>query len=289
MHLRNLEGKVCYLVGGVGVTGRGLARGLLQAGARVIVNSKHAQRLRRLQEDLNYPKGLITINRSMMPGSAAETVDAALAQTDGQLDHVVAHAAVRWRAAPSACDEMHVMPSWDTTSWDKMYGATPNLLDLTADDFSRSALQLPVLHFASAQQLVPRLHGVENASYTFVTGGEAPRGERSSLSQVNTQAVWGLAAALRAEEQPGCRVAEVRVEMSIDRPVEEREADPRDGCLSAELGSIAAGIAAHPDAEGLHRLSHMADVNATKATFPVEPVGRPLPLLWDISSFAMAL
>ena len=50
----------------------------------------------------------------------------------------------------------------------------------------------------SRRRLLPRLQSVPGASYTFVTGG-GNEDARSAIGQVNAQAVWGLAAALRNE------------------------------------------------------------------------------------------
>ena len=155
----SLDGQVCMLVGGIGVTGRGLARGLLQAGATVVVNSRHVERLRRLREDLAYPDNLLTINGSLLPHGASATVQRTLEKTGGQLDHVIAHQSVRWLAGPSACDELQIEPSAAQTSWELMHGHCGNILDLTPNEFMRASTASLNLHFSAAQQLVPRLHG----------------------------------------------------------------------------------------------------------------------------------
>eukprot|EP00966_Prymnesium_polylepis_P308221 7122687-Prymnesium_polylepis.2 len=108
--------------------------------------------------------------------------------------------------------------------------------DLTTDEFAAAATALPRLHFEACRLLLPKL--TDGSSYTFVTGGEPVHlklsngvwqrvssgeqtsgvGARSSLGQVNAQAVWGLAAAVRREmaEQP-VTVAEVRVSAPTGR------------------------------------------------------------------------
>ena len=79
----------------------------------------------------------------------------------------------------------------------------------------------------AARLLVPRLRPVPNSSYTFVTGG-AGEEARSALGQINAQAVWGLAAAMRtdARHYPSAsgatKISEVRVGLRFNRRVEER-------------------------------------------------------------------
>ena len=51
----SLVNKTCWVVGGVGVIGRGIARSLLQAGATVIVNSSDESRLEQINSDLYNP------------------------------------------------------------------------------------------------------------------------------------------------------------------------------------------------------------------------------------------
>ena len=51
-----LDGQVAWVVGGIGVIGSGLVRGLLRAGATVIVNSRFPSRLEQLNDDLGSPE-----------------------------------------------------------------------------------------------------------------------------------------------------------------------------------------------------------------------------------------
>ena len=295
----SLEGRVAWVIGGVGVTGRGIARGLLQAGATVIVNSKHAGRLRRLSDDLNAPSNLITLEATMVGAEAAETTARAMSLTGGRLDHVVAHSSVRWLSGPAACDELDVAPTTSHTSWDLIHGGQGaerhgDILAMELPSFVSVAAAAVTQHFSAAQQLVPRLHGVEGATYMFVNGGAGPRGKRTPLSQINTQSVWGLAAALRNHgREHGVRMSELRVEMCIDRTDAERVADPLGfgHAVSADLGAICAGVAVSRDsaALGVHSISAAADVRDLKARFPAPHVGRELPLQWDITAFATAL
>ena len=70
----SLEGKVCWVVGGVDTVGRNLVRGLLDAGAMVVVNSRTASRLEHLAETLGQPDRLATVHGSLLPEKADKTI-----------------------------------------------------------------------------------------------------------------------------------------------------------------------------------------------------------------------
>ena len=261
-----LDGRIAWVIGGAGLMGTGLAHGLLRAGATVIINSRHEARLKALAVELGHPEKLVPLVGSMLPDQAENTVNQVMDITAGQLDHVVSHSAVRWWGAHREGDETQTLQTMNM-------GARGSLLDLSVEEFSLQAVSLPQLQFAAARLLVPRLQEVPNASYTFVTGG-AGEEARSPMGQINAQAVWGLAAALRSEARhSSLRVSEVRVGMRFNRSVEERRSEPRANPLSHDVGTIAAGLAAAADHEGwqnaLHSLDAQADVEGTKASFPV--------------------
>jgi len=240
----SLANQTCWVVGGVGVIGRGITRGLLKAGATVIVNSRSEERLTRFSEDLGYPERLITINGSLLPGYASKTVRQTLDAMP--LDHVVAHGAVRYWGnfgTSDRRDESHMIQSGQSGSF---------LQSMTPEDFVAPASQLASLHFSAAQQLIPRIQFSNGpSSYTFVTGdaGGHPQGKRSALGEINTHHIWGLAAALRnerLEKDVNCR--EIRVRLPVNRTVEERETDPRATPLSEDIGTLCAGLAANASA-----------------------------------------
>jgi NAD(P)-dependent dehydrogenase (short-subunit alcohol dehydrogenase family) len=247
------------MVGGAGLIGTGIARGYLNAGATVICNSRYDTRLQRLSEDLGHPERLIAFRGSMLPDQAEATVNAMMELTAGQLDHVVTHSAVRWWADDGG-DETNLLANC---------GARGSLFDMNMDEFTQQAMMLPQMHFAAARQFIPRLQQVPNSSYIFVTGGV---GERSPIGQINAKAVWGLAAAMRAEAcHTGVNVEEVRVGLRLNRSPEERRADPRDTPLSHDIGRICAGLAAAPAESmrcALHALDSAEDVSAAKKAFP---------------------
>lgn len=239
-----------WIVGGVGVVGRGLTRGFLQAGATVIVNSRSEERLETIKNSLGNPDRLVTVHGSLLPGQASKTVAETLKEC-GALNHVVAHGAVRWWARPTAgtyeyyeykagCDETYALN----------IKASERLLEMAPEAFAQSGAQLATLHFSAAQQLIPRLQPAFPKvgekmlpSYTFVTGDGSgkPGGERTAMGEINSHHVWGLSAALRREidgQEVVCR--EVRVGLPVHNE------DPRRGGkrpLSEDIGSLCAGLA----------------------------------------------
>lgn len=264
---QSLQGQIAWVVGGVGTIGRGISRGLLEAGATVIVNSGHQSRLDRLREDLGKPQNLIGVCGTMRPSGADKLVSEVMGMTNARLNHVVAHSGVRWWAP----GEMQT----DRTA----QGASDIHQDRAA--FSERASLLPELHFTAAQLLFPHLLRSAGATYTFVTGGAGER--RSIEAQVNTHGVWGVAAALRESyADSAVKVSELRVDLKIDRPATERALDPRGRPLSADLGELCAGIAAgaRDEGAGLHKLDAMEHVHLLKARFPCPSVVKDLPILW---------
>lgn len=262
----SLYGQFAWVVGGAGIVGRGICRGLLRAGCTVLVNSRHPSRLTELSESLDHPANLVMLQGSMLPGGAEQTVQQAMDMTGGQIDHVVAHSGVMW---------------WDGKGGDESATLlSGRVLGLDAEDFAASAVQLPLLHFEAARRLLPRLGDASSSrphSYTFVTGGSSP--EMTGLAQVNAHAMRGLSAALQKEAPTTTlTVAEMRVLLQIGRAAEERAADPRTTPLTHDLGTIAAGIAGSPagSAAGLHTIATDADVIALQHQFPAMDAPYPL-------------
>lgn len=245
----SLTGQTAWVVGGVGVIGRGIARGLLKAGATVVVNSRSEERLERIQSDLEHPERLIAIHGSLLPDQGvAETVERALKAVIGAgggndghgrfLQHVVAHGAVRyWTTKRALCDETFSLVSAPEGE---------SFLKLDAEDFRRQSSQLATLHFSAARNLIPRVR----SSYTFVTGdgGGHPSTLRSAMGEINSHHVWGLSAALREEAlSSSSYLSNVLVrELRVGLPVNRRpsEADPRMPPLSEAIGDLCAGMAA---------------------------------------------
>ena len=70
--------------------GRNLVRGLLDAGAMVVVNSRTASRLEHLAEILGQPDRLATVHGSLLPEKADKTISDVMNLTAQRLDHVEA-------------------------------------------------------------------------------------------------------------------------------------------------------------------------------------------------------
>ena len=154
---------------------------------------------------------------------------------------------------------------------------TAGLLALETNDFAQKVSVLPAMQFEAARLLMPLLKAAPNPSYTFVTGG-AGEVARSPLGQINAQAVWGVAAALRQEtrvHEHEMRCNEVRVGIRFNRTLEERRADPREQPLSHDIGHIVAGLAAATTEteNALHHLDGQAAVGELKQRFPVVDKG----------------
>ena len=237
----SLANKTVWVVGGVGVIGRGIARNILRSGATVIVNSRSEERLIRLSEDLGNPDQLITVKGSLLPGYAAKTVSETLSAAP-PLDHVVAHGAVRYWGAKTdggGYDETH-----------SIINPRRGIFDLDVDDFRLASSHLASMHFSAAQLLIPRIQFSDGASsYTFVTGdgGGHPGGARSPLAELNAHHVWGLSAALRGQSPEGVNIREIRLRLEVNRPMEQRKAEPRERPLSSDIGKLCAGMAANPE------------------------------------------
>jgi len=240
----SLVNKTCWVVGGVGVIGRGITRALLNSGATVIVNSREQSRLDRLSADLQHPDRLVMIHGSLLPGSAEATVESVL-QNNQLLHHVVAHGAVRyWTTAKN--------PKVNRDETFSLNDANRRLLDLTDEEFAIHSSHLARLHFGAAKSLVPRLQGLsdydssQTTSYTFVTsdGGGHSSGKRSSMGELNSHHIWGLSSALRHELQHTSKVTcrEIRVGLPVNRSPEEREAAPRERPLSEDIGDLCAAL-----------------------------------------------
>lgn len=283
----SLEGETVWVVGGVGVIGRGICYGLLKAGATVIVNSSSEKRLKQMVDDLDKPKNLVAVKGTMRPAGADALVEEAMALTGNRIDHVVAHSGVRWWAGTHQLNETSfvdaILSAKQVTSAHLTgVDGTPNEHGLWHCEAKEFGL-LPELHYEAARLLIPRLPDTSRASYTFVTGGAGE--QRSIVSQVNTHGVWGLSSALRElyRDTP-LRVSELRVSLKIDRPAAERALDPRARPLSADIGELCAGIATWDNAlvppRGMYNLKKYGDMLAMKMQYPCPEIVPEIPMLW---------
>lgn len=259
----SLVNQTCWIVGGVGVVGRGITRGLLQAGATVIVNSRSPARLEKLSDSLGHPERLVTVHGSLLPGHASKTVADTLESTP--LDHVVAHGAVRWwaRSTGGKYVGMYEYVAGCDETYSLNIRGNGRVLDMTPEEFMTSSAQLASLHFSAAQSLVPRLRAsLSSPTYTFVTGNGSgkPGGDRTSMGEINSHHVWGLSAALRKEMSQEaamhatdrsimCR--DLRVGLPVSETVEEDVAkSPTRRPMSEDIGDLCAGLMAAPIRNG---------------------------------------
>lgn len=240
-----LANQTCWVVGGVGVVGRGIAKSLLRSGATVIVNSRSTERLRRFAagvegESPGLSDQLVTVQGSLLPGYAQKTAEETLGATP--LNHVVAHGALRLGASGYS-DESHLL----SDSSGGLLGLDPSA------EFVPAASRLASLHYSAASALIPRVQfassgGGVPGTYTFVTGkGSHPTKRTPPIAEINEYQMWGLASALRHQRLDLVNVRELRVKLGVNRPSEVRDLHPREVPLSVQVGDICAGLASQPD------------------------------------------
>ncbi|GMI09307.1 hypothetical protein TrVE_jg5823 [Triparma verrucosa] len=262
----SLVNQTCWVVGGIGPVGRAITRALLTSGADVIVNSRSESRLAKLTSDFDNHPRLTTVHGSLLPGKAADTVNKTLSYSNVQLNHVIAHGAVRWWAKTgtgfSSMDESRMT-----------LGDSSVFLQNETDVFLSTCNQSLKLQFSAAQQLIPRLQGSEGSStYTFVTGESGNSTiMRDPHVMVGSRALQGLAECVRQEVRKYDNVSscEVRVGLQIDRPAQEREREPREFPVSAAVGKIVAGICKNGGGgdDGIHYLDDQADLDSVTNLF----------------------
>jgi len=261
-----LTNQTAWVVGGVGVVGRGITRGLLQVGATVIVNSRSEERLQKIQDTLGYPENLITVNGSLLPGEASYTTSRTLEKIP--LHHVVAHGAVRWwaRQTPGTYDNIYEYKAGCDETYALNIKANEKLLDMRIEEFGPNSCQLASLHLNAAQSLIPRLYGT-NPTYTFVTGDGSgkPGGDRTAMGEINSHQVWGLSAALRHELRNSkviCR------EIRVGIPVQDHEKNNEP--VSEDIGDLCAGLVSHPRENGrLIKLDKFEDIKDLRKEYNV--------------------
>mmetsp|Transcript_13426 Transcript_13426/g.19753 ORF Transcript_13426/g.19753 Transcript_13426/m.19753 type:complete len:295 (+) Transcript_13426:111-995(+) len=246
----SLVNQTAWVVGGVGVVGRGITRGLLQAGATVIVNSRSEERLENLKDNLGSPERLVTIHGSLLPGHASNTVASTL--NGIKLNHVVAHGAVRWWARPTAgsYENFYEYRAGCDESYSLNIRADDTMMNMKMEDFVPSSAQLASLHLSAAQSLIPRLEG--SPTYTFVTGDGSgkPGGDRTAMGAINSHHVWGLSAAIRQELAADTSNNVLCREIRVGLPVHDESRKPSNRPLSEDIGNLCAGLASSPSKAG---------------------------------------
>jgi hypothetical protein len=230
----------------------------------VIVNSRHAQRLQTLSEELGAPEKLVLVEDSFHPERAERTVSRAMDLVGGRVDHVIAHSAVR--------------------SVGVVARERGGLLSIDPLMYTETVSRLASLHYAAAHHLMPLLR--EDGSYVFVTGGDSADGtwnplhtawgERSAggcsaVEQLNAHAMSALIAALGQElsdKGSKIRLGELRVGLKLNRQRRERMEEPRERPLSHDIGSICAGMAASAAPLGYSHVTTQSELDQLRCTFP---------------------
>lgn len=283
----SLVNQSAWVVGGVGIVGRGITRGLLQAGATVIVNSRSSERLEKIKDSLGNPERLICVKGSLLPGSGSSSKTVVEVLKDVPLlNHVVAHGAVRWwaRASTASFNYYEYQPACDESYSLEKIKSTAKLLDMPEELFLESSAQLASLHFSAAKNLMQRLEKSAKltrkpSTYTFVTGdgGGKPNEDRTSMGEINSHHVWGLSAALRREmkQSTDVYVREVRVGLPITEDSANNASLKRNQPISEDIGDLIAGLAAShkPDQDDngrLIKLEQFDDLARMKAEYGVE-------------------
>ena len=280
----NLVGQVCFVAGGVGTIGRGIARGLLRAGATVVVHSSSGSKLDGLQRALGDSGGasrLLGVRGSLTtPEAAAALQKDVQSLLGGALDHVVVHGGVRAWNARGAVECERLAP----------VAAHQSVLELTAAEFDATHGLADMTFNCAAEFLRGRLVDQPGASFTLVTGARGARGgvdpSHTALAALHAHALHGLAAALRADTRArAVRVTELRCALTTDRGAAERAREPRARPLSADIGEIVAGIAAtavRGDAagDGLLEIPDAAALAQLRDEYECDEIA-PQPLLWN--------
>ena len=213
---RPLAGTVALVAGGAGGVGEGIVRGLLDAGADVVVPSRDPDRLDALAERLGRPPALHGVRGDVGDPDGAAAVRDEVRERYGRLDAVVASVGGWWQGADVVDAELDV--------WERLW---------------RNNVRT---HVVIARTFVPLLRERPAASYLVVNGdaAESPvagAGPTASAAAAQLMAARTLAAEL-AETS-------VRVNVLLLGPVatRHRAEAPADWLTADEVGRFAAHLA----------------------------------------------
>lgn len=221
----SLAGQVVLVAGGAGAVGEGIARGLLAAGATVVVPSRDERRLQAVRERLPAD----TLDRFTPVVGNVGTIKGAEALRDqvvaelGRIDHAVAS-----------------LGGWSSG---------PPLAELSIAEWRRVLDDNLTAHFVAARTFLPVVAAQPGGSYTFIVGpaGETPPTPGSGPVSVAVAGQLMLKRAFAQEfRHTGVRVNEVMVYAPTTR---ERPASATRTTISAEeVGEFIAFLASpHAD------------------------------------------
>ena len=213
---------------------QGLAAGLLDGGATVVVPSRSAEKLAELRANLGHPAGLATLVggfAEVAPEGSPPPVAQQIISEFGRVDGVVAHGGLIRSDTLGA----------------GVVGQS--LLDVPGPSVIDDVTKLLGLHLRAAQALIPLMARVAQQEpgaapgYTLVTSGlQGPEAEAHVQAEGPAMtSLYGLGLALRNATAAGgspVRVNEVRVAMQINETDSLRLSSAGARPLSLDLGTL---------------------------------------------------
>jgi 3-oxoacyl-[acyl-carrier protein] reductase len=189
--------KQILVAGGTGGVGEGIVRALLDAGHRVIVPSRSAERLDRLRRDVGGGTALITFTGAIGTIDGARTIRDRIASEIGRLDVLIPSLGGWWEGG--------------------LLDATPAVWDTVMDEMLRT-------HYVFAHVFVPVLRAqADGGRYIGIGGGAAYHPiHNSSFVSIAAAAQLMLTRALRREiDDPAVDI----LELVVDGPVRTRDSE----------------------------------------------------------------
>src|SRR3954447_543682 len=231
----SLEGAKVVVAGGAGGVGEGIVRSLLKRGARVLVPSRSAEKLRGLEEYCQgLPGELITLTGDLGGEEPARALQSQIYERFRELDVAVASLGGWWQGKP--------LTSVDMATWDRVLRE-----NLTA-------------HFLALKMLVPLLHP-KTGSYVHVNGFSAEQpypmaGPVAMAAAAQKSMVLTLAEELKPT---GIRVYELILGPIRTRHRRHSGEERPDWYSAEEIGDRIADLLARRDEEVVHRLESKRD------------------------------
>ena len=163
--LFNLEGKVALVTGGSRGIGYMMARGLLQAGAKVYITARTAEDCQQTADELSQYGICESLPANINDASARDQLVARISEVDGKLDILINNAGTAWGDS---------YEDYATEAFDKVlelnvttvFAMTRDLTPLLEKAGSRTD-PARVINIGSMDGLhIPRVHGIGTYAYT---------------------------------------------------------------------------------------------------------------------------
>jgi NAD(P)-dependent dehydrogenase (short-subunit alcohol dehydrogenase family) len=212
--------KQILVAGGTGGVGEGIVRALLDAGHRVIVPSRSAERLERLRRDVGGGTALITFTGEIGSIDGARTIRDRIASEIGRLDVLIPSLGGWWEGG--------------------LLDATPAVWDAVMDEMLRT-------HYVFAHIFMPVIRAQTGGGrYIGIGGGAAYHPiHNSSLVSIAAAAQLMLTRALRREiDDPAVDI----LELVVDGPVRTRDSESiagADWITAVDVGRVVAELVAY--------------------------------------------